>query len=494
MMEDPVIPHQQQPPAAPHIQEPQIVNRLASLPLVLSTYDQLTALYTQTKEAHKLLRYTLETSESCLKTVANTAMPYVHTFDKPISALDSIACDGLDKLQERYPIIKAPSEQVYQKTVKPAVDYGFDKMDTATDKVNTMKDCGVKQVEAANEAVQKAKEYTVGQICCARDQGLEKVENIRSYTNTTWEGVKDYSTAKYDSAKSYGTDTVRAALDTPYGHVVSDQLERSLEWSEKFIDQYLPQVEELGENKADDTEDPPESSSQLDRAVSLTNKTKQRLCHHAMINLKLMQVRTQETIDKYNFTNDLVAYAKTNLAILSSMLSLKLNNLWRELNQSDAEVAAQAVAQGSATSGLEDRLIATARHVMHTCKRGMSAASYGLQVVPGFISQQFDKLKTYTQDLQELIRVAGGLSEIRTFLLEQAQAKLAGYEDHKFVQTARTMMLVGLEKVSIIQERFKDTKDYVIRTPFVNWMGFKSKEEEDGLEMDTLERNHEKSE
>merc|ERR1711935_331904 len=119
------------------------------------------------------------------------------------------------------------------------------------------------------------------------------------------------------------------ALGTPYGqvvgHVVSKQLDYSLEWSEKFIDQYLPEVEELGEHKEDDTEDA--DPSPVERALSLTSKTKQRLCHHALINLKLIRVRTQETVDKLNFTNDLIAYAKTNLAILSSMLSLKLNTI-----------------------------------------------------------------------------------------------------------------------------------------------------------------------
>jgi len=464
------------PEAAPHL-EPQIVNRLASLPLVHNTCERLTTLYKQTKEANRLLRYALETSELCLKIMAATAVPYVHA---PISALDNIACDGLDKLQEHYPLIKAPSTLVYQETVKPVVDYSMEAVDSATEQVSSVRKSGAEHVQAANDAVLKAREYAINQICTARDQGIEQVETICSYTSNKWEEYSSYT----------GSDEFKEVLDTTHWSALSKQLDHSLAWSEKFIEQYLPEIEDLGEHFDEEHIEETESSK-LERALALTNKTKQRLCQHALINLKLIQVKTQEAADKLNFTNDLINYARTNLAILSSMLSLKLSTIWREINQKEEEAAVDAMVHTGAdsNSGMEERLIATARHVVHMCNKGVSAVSHGFSVIPTILTDQFEKLKTYTDDLQELVKVAGGLSEIRSFLMEQAMEKLATYEDNKVFKTARSMMLVCIDQASHLQEKLTESKDYLISTPFMNWVGLSSKEmvDQEDIEMETIE-------
>lgn len=461
--------------------EPQIVDRLASLPLVYSTCERLATLYKQTKEANRLLRFALETSELCLRTMTATAVPYVHA---PISALDNIACDGLNILQERYPLIKAPSTQVYKETVKPAVDYSMEAVDLAAEQVNAVKKSGAEHVQAANDAVLKARDFTISQICSARDQGIEQVcstneqvETIYSYTSNKWE---EYSSCT-------GSETLKEVMESPYGSALSQQLDHSLTWSEKFIEQYLPEIEDLGEYIDEEYSDETETSK-LERAIALTNKTKQRLCQHALINLKLIQVRTQEAADKLLFTNDLINYAKTNLAILSSMLSLKLSSIWREINHKKESAADEDETGMHSDAGMEERLIATARHVVHMCNRGVSAVSYGFSVVPAFLTEQFDKLKTYTNDLQELVKVAGGLSEIRSFLVEQAADKLVTYEDNKVYQTARNMMLHCIEKASHLQEKFTESKDYLINTPFMNWVGLNSKEmaDQEDIEMEAI--------
>ena len=61
----------------------QIVQRVGSLPVVISAMEQLGALYGYTKEANSFVRFGLETAETGLKKSSEIALPVVSKFDKP---------------------------------------------------------------------------------------------------------------------------------------------------------------------------------------------------------------------------------------------------------------------------------------------------------------------------------------------------------------------------------------------------------------------------
>jgi hypothetical protein len=61
----------------------QIVQRVGSLPVVMSALEQLGALYGYTKEANSFVKFGLETAESGLKKSSEIAMPVVGKFERP---------------------------------------------------------------------------------------------------------------------------------------------------------------------------------------------------------------------------------------------------------------------------------------------------------------------------------------------------------------------------------------------------------------------------
>jgi hypothetical protein len=63
--------------------EANVVCRVTNYPIVLSALGQVTGFYEKTKDSNKFFKYTLETGESCLKTVSNSALPVVNKFEKP---------------------------------------------------------------------------------------------------------------------------------------------------------------------------------------------------------------------------------------------------------------------------------------------------------------------------------------------------------------------------------------------------------------------------
>jgi len=346
--------------------------------------------------------------------------------------------------------------------VKPAVDYSMEAVDLAAEQVNSVRMSGAEHVQAANDAVLKACDYTISQICNAKDQGIQQVETIYSGTSNKME----------EYCSSTGSEKIKKVMDTSYVTALSKQLDHSLMWSEMFIEQYLPEIEDLGENTGEEYQD---ETSTLERALALTNKTRQRLSQHALINLKLLQVKTQEAADKLNFNYDLINYAKTNLVVLCSMLSLKLSTIWREMKQKKEDLVNQ--------TGMGEHLIATARDVVHICNKGISASSYGLSLVPNFLMEKFEKLKTHRDDLQEMVKVAGGLSEIRSILLEQAVGKLATSRD-----SVTNMLLICKDKATLLQEKLTDSKDYFINTSFMTWMGINREDmsDQENIEMEAI--------
>lgn len=89
-----------------------IVQRVGTIPVVASAFGSLTTFYQRSKESSALMKFTLEKAETGVCVVAKTAAPVVTKLEKPIGKLDEYACSKLDAIEEKYPIIKAPAEEV----------------------------------------------------------------------------------------------------------------------------------------------------------------------------------------------------------------------------------------------------------------------------------------------------------------------------------------------------------------------------------------------
>jgi len=96
----------------------QILTRVAKLPLVSSAIDLASDSYARLKSSNGLLNATLSRAEQSLMFVVSTAKPVIDKLEKPISMADNIACQGLDKLQEKVPAITKSAEEIRGDTKK----------------------------------------------------------------------------------------------------------------------------------------------------------------------------------------------------------------------------------------------------------------------------------------------------------------------------------------------------------------------------------------
>ncbi|XP_005060293.2 PREDICTED: perilipin-3-like [Ficedula albicollis] len=104
-------------PAQPKAEEQQSIGtRVANLPLVSSAYDMVSSAYTCTKESHPYVRSVCDAAERGVKTLtaaaASGAQPLLTRLEPQISTANKFACKGLDKLEEKLPILQQPPERV----------------------------------------------------------------------------------------------------------------------------------------------------------------------------------------------------------------------------------------------------------------------------------------------------------------------------------------------------------------------------------------------
>ena len=138
----------------------------------------------------------------------------------------------------------------------------------------------------------------------------------------------------YENTKKLGTDQVNNLLNTRVGQVVTSGVDMALTASDYAIEYYLPPNEEEkleDEDDEDEDEIPPEKELALTptdvsikKMSKVSNKLRKRLYTRALKNIQYAQKRSQETVEKLQFT--------VNLVRMIMLLSFFLSSLRKKTN------------------------------------------------------------------------------------------------------------------------------------------------------------------
>lgn len=235
------------------------IGRVGNLPVVTSAWAQACGVYQKTKERNSFLNATCKMAESGVGLIATTTKPIVDRYQPQIQQVDAFACDKLTLMEATYPVITKPTDEVLKE--------GREKCETllkpVTDRYNHYKD-------TYNGVVNRSKERVEGTVKMVKDMGQK-------------------------------------SLDTPYGKFVLEKVDEALALSETYVEKYLPETEEEGEIKENGEAEHAEEATTLTRVVSLSTKLRQRMYKKAMRDLRQLQVRSYERLEKLHFTVDLVS-------------------------------------------------------------------------------------------------------------------------------------------------------------------------------------------
>jgi hypothetical protein len=99
-------------------QIPEFISRVANLPVVHSAIDYASDAYIKAKDSSpSLIKKTWSTAEDTLNYAASHVLPIVQTtFEKPIHAVDNLACLTLNKVEETLPVVTKTPEEIMTNT------------------------------------------------------------------------------------------------------------------------------------------------------------------------------------------------------------------------------------------------------------------------------------------------------------------------------------------------------------------------------------------
>ncbi|OXB70316.1 UNVERIFIED_CONTAM: hypothetical protein H355_013652 [Colinus virginianus] len=191
-----------------------VVTRVASLPLVSSACSIVSGAYASTKESHPYVRSVCDAAEKGVRTLTAAAVsgaqPILSKLEPQISTANEYACRGLDKLEEKLPILQQPAEKVMSPWGRVALSALLGQ---------TAPFCDPQVVEESRELVSCTVMGVREAMCGAVRGGVERTRRVLGCSVSTVVGTR------LGQLLASGTDTV-------------------LEKSEELVEHYLPATDE----------------------------------------------------------------------------------------------------------------------------------------------------------------------------------------------------------------------------------------------------------
>ncbi|XP_074936071.1 perilipin-2 [Phalacrocorax aristotelis] len=390
-----------------------IVLRVVNLPLVSSTYDMVSTAYITTKDNHPYLKSVCEMAEKGVKTITSVAMtgamPIIQKLEPQIVVANSYACIGLDKIEERLPILNQPTDKV----------------------VANAKDVVVGAREAVTTTVTGAKESVA--------------HTITGVVGRTKEAMQD----SVEMTKSVVNGSINTVLGSRVVQMVSSGVDSALTKSEIFVDQYLPLTEaelEKEAAKVEGFEVGVQKPSYYVRLGSLSSKVHTRAYQQALNKVRDAKQKSQETISQLHHTVSLIEYARKNMNSANQKLldaQEKLYQSWAEwkknTGQNDDEL--------HSAEYIELRTLAIAQSLTQQLQTTCITLVSSLQGLPQNVQDQVYSVGSMAGDVYQSFRSASSFQELSDTLLTTSKGQLKK-----------------------IKESLDDVMDYLVNNTPLNWL------------------------
>ncbi|XP_005490982.1 perilipin-2 isoform X2 [Zonotrichia albicollis] len=391
-----------------------IVSRVANLPLVSSTYDMVSTAYITTKDNYPYLKSVCEIAEKGVKTITSvamtSAMPIIQKLEPQIVVANNYACIGLDKIEERLPILNQPTDKV----------------------VANAKDVVVGAREAVTTTVTGAKETVA--------------HTITGVVGKTKEAVQD----SVEMTKSVVSGSINTVLGSRVVQMVSSGVDSALTKSETLVDQYLPLTEAELEKEAANVEGfevGVQKPSYYVRLGSLSSKVRTRAYQQALNKVRDAKQKSQETISQLHYTVSLIEYARKNVNSANKKLlgaQEKLYQSWIEwkknTGQSDGDDLRSA-------EHIESRTLAIAQSLTQQLQTTCLTLVSSLQGLPQNVQDQVYSVGSMAGDVYQSFRSASSFQELSDSFIAASKGQLKK-----------------------MKESLDDVMDYLVNNTPLNWL------------------------
>lgn len=393
--------------------QPSVVTRVANLPLVSSTYDLVSSAYVTTKDQYPYLKSVCEIAEKGVKTITSvavmSALPIIQKLEPQIAIANTYACMGLDRIEEKLPILNQPTNQV---------------------------------VASAKDAVTGAKDAVTTTVTGAKDSVASTITGVMDKT-------KGAVTGSVEKTMSVVNDRINTVMGSRMMQLVSSGVENALTTSELLVDQYLPLTEEELEKEAKKVEgfDSVQKPSYYIRLGSLSTKLRSRAYQQALSRVKEAKQKSQETISQLHSTVKLIEFARENVHSANQRIQDAQDRLYLSWVEWKRSVGYDDTDESHCAEHIESHTLAIARNLTQQLQTTCSTLLSNIQGLPQNIQDQASHLGVMAGDIYSVFRNASSFKEVSDVFLTSSKGQLQK-----------------------MKESLDDVMDYLVNNTPLNWL------------------------
>ncbi|NXY64992.1 PLIN3 protein, partial [Callaeas wilsoni] len=363
-----------------------IGTRVANLPLVSSAYDMVSSAYTCTKESHPYVRSVCDAAEKGVKTLTAAAVsgaqPLLTRLEPQISTANEFACKGLDKLEEKLPILQQPPQKIISDTKL-----------------------------LVTSTVTGAKDVLTSTVAGAKDAVTSRVTGVMDMTKGAVQGGVELTR----SAVSSGVSTVGQMVASGVGSVLGK--------SEELVDHYLPMTDEELAKLATavegfEPEQQRQQQSYFVRLGSLSTKLRHRALQHSLGKLQSARQSSQDLLAQLQRTLDLVEHLRQGVDQRLQGGQEKLQQLWLEWSKKQPGGGKDQVPPEAVESGTLTMLQGLSQQLQSSCQPLVSS----LQGLPASIQDTAGQVRHNVEELRAALASATSLQDVTGPVLARARA------------------------------------------------------------------------
>nr|XP_004655029.2 perilipin-3 [Jaculus jaculus] len=397
------------------VQQPSVVDRVASMPLISSTCDLVSAAYASTKESHPHVRTLCDAAEKGVKTLTAAAVsgaqPILSKLEPQIASASGYAHQGLDKLQENLPILQQPTEKVLADT----------------------------------------KELLSSKVSGARDMVSNTVSSAKDTVATHMTGAMDMTRGAVqsgvDMTKSAVTSGVQSVMGSRVGQMVMSGVDTVLAKSEAWADNHLPMTEAELARVAEAPEDDPERErpprGYFVRLGSLSERLRPRALQLSRERVRAMRERAHQALQQLAHALSLMETVKQGVDHKLGEGQEKLHQMWLSWSQKGPQDAEKDPAKPE----VESRALLMFRDITQQLQSTCSALGASIQGLPAHVKDQVQQARRHIDDLQ---------------------ATFSGI--HSFQDLSASILTQSRERVAKAREALDHTVEYVVQNTPVTWL------------------------
>ncbi|KAM9215368.1 perilipin-3-like [Leptosomus discolor] len=343
-----------------------VVSRVASLTLVSCACGAVATAYASTKESHPYVKSVCDAAEKGVKTLTAAAVsgaqPILTKLEPQISTANEYACKGLDKLEEKLPILQQPPEKVVAET---------------------------------RELVSSTVSGAVGLARGAVQGGVERTR----------------------SALSTGVSTVAGSR---VGRLLATGVDTMLEKSEELVERYLPGTDEdLAAAASVEVATPARQrrrQSCFVRVGSLSAKLRHRALQRSLGELQRARHSAQRVLAQLHRLIELIEQGRQGMDGPLYGTRQHLHRMWLEWSQQDAVPMEESEVEARTLAMLRGLL----RQLHAACTR-LVASTRGL---PSGVQETAGHVRHGVEGVQASLSRAHSFHELSGLVLAQSREKV----------------------------------------------------------------------